>query len=275
MVDDAQVADDDRRAADGAVPADVGAAGDAGAAGDGGVRADPHVVADLDLVVELDAVLDHRVIDRAAVDGGIGADLDVIADAHRADLRHLDAASVLIGNAEAISADQGAGMDDDAASQAALRVDHHARVEASLLAKARALADHAAGADRHARAKLGALRDDGGGVHARWLRDERIEELRDTGEVGIGIIRDDARPRRLAFGLGAEDHGAGARRGELRAVAPTGKEADVLGRGAFERSDLVHHRFGIAGDAAGPGMPDLYRVGPGDHRLDRPAVHPD
>ena len=48
-----------------------------------------HVVADLDLVVELHAVLDHRVVQRAAVDGGVGADLDVVADDHAADLRNL------------------------------------------------------------------------------------------------------------------------------------------------------------------------------------------
>jgi hypothetical protein len=45
-----------------------------------------HVVADLDQVVELDAVLDHRVVQRAAVDAGVGADLHVVADAHRAQL---------------------------------------------------------------------------------------------------------------------------------------------------------------------------------------------
>jgi hypothetical protein len=48
------------------------------------VRADAHVVRDLDLVVELHALLDHRVVQRAAVDGGVGADLDVVADAHAA-----------------------------------------------------------------------------------------------------------------------------------------------------------------------------------------------
>ena len=50
--------------------------------------ADPAVVGDLDLVVELDAVLDHRVVERAAVDRGVGTDLDVIADHDPAELRH-------------------------------------------------------------------------------------------------------------------------------------------------------------------------------------------
>src|SRR5262245_51059131 len=87
VVDDGNVALDHRPAADGAVRADLRAAGNAGAAGDRGVRADVAVVTDLDLVVELDALLDHRVVERAAVDGGVGANLDVVADAHAADLR--------------------------------------------------------------------------------------------------------------------------------------------------------------------------------------------
>src|ERR687895_1696924 len=93
MVDELDMSVDHCRAADGAVPADVGAAGDADAARDRAVRADAHVVADLDLVVELHALLDHRVVERAAVDGGVRADLDVIADAHAAHLRDLHPAT--------------------------------------------------------------------------------------------------------------------------------------------------------------------------------------
>ena len=86
-------------------------------AGDRGVRADAHVVADLDLVVELDALLDHRVVERAAVDRGVGADLDVVADAHAADLRNLDPAALLRRDAEAVGADHHAGVQDDPLSQ--------------------------------------------------------------------------------------------------------------------------------------------------------------
>src|SRR5918996_545040 len=95
VVRDPDMADDHRRAADRYVAADVGAAGDADAARDRAVRADAHVVANLDLVVELDALLDHRVVERAAVDRGVGADLDVVADAHAPDLRDLHPATPL------------------------------------------------------------------------------------------------------------------------------------------------------------------------------------
>src|SRR5215470_11792182 len=83
VVGDPEMAGEPGAAADHAALADRGAAGDADIGGDRRMCADVHVVRDLDEVVELDALLDHRVIDRAAVDSGVGADLDVRADAHR------------------------------------------------------------------------------------------------------------------------------------------------------------------------------------------------
>src|SRR6185503_6538318 len=123
-VGDLDVAVDHGGAADQAMRADVGAAGDADAARDRAVRADAHVVPDLDLVVELDALLDHRVVERAAVDGGVGADLHVVADAHAADLRDLHPSPRLGRDAEAVGADHGPGVHHHAFSQRALRVDH-------------------------------------------------------------------------------------------------------------------------------------------------------
>src|SRR6185295_15460427 len=89
-VADVDVAVDHRRAAYQAIPADPCAAGNAHAARDRRVRADPAVVSDLDQVVELDVVLDHRVVDRAAIDRRVGADLDVRTDDDAPDLRDLD-----------------------------------------------------------------------------------------------------------------------------------------------------------------------------------------
>ena len=74
--------------------ADAGAARHAHAARHGGVLADVHVVADLDQVVELDAVLDHRVVQRAAVNTGVGADVHVVTDAHDAQLLDLFPAAI-------------------------------------------------------------------------------------------------------------------------------------------------------------------------------------
>ncbi len=109
-VGERQVAEDDRAAAHRAAGADFRAAGDADAAGHRGMCADPHVVADLDLVVELHAILDHRVVERAAVDGRVGADLDIVADEYAASLGDLDPGLPILREAEAIGADHRARM---------------------------------------------------------------------------------------------------------------------------------------------------------------------
>src|SRR6185503_3637036 len=149
-VGDLQVAQDHGGAAQAAMAADVGAAGDTDAAGDRAVRADARVVADLHLVVDLHALLDEGVIERAAVDGGVGADLDIVADAHAADLRNLDPAAALVGEAEAVRADHCARVDDGSLSDGTIRINDDPRIEAAALAYAHALADDAAGANRYA-----------------------------------------------------------------------------------------------------------------------------
>src|SRR5262249_40678386 len=122
------------------------------------VRSDAAVVADLDLVVELDAVLDHRIVERAAVDGGVGADLDVVADAHHAYLGDLDPApGLVLRAAEPVGADHRAGMHDDPLPEGAAVIHHHARIKAAPASAGQAVADHAARADRRALPKLHVL----------------------------------------------------------------------------------------------------------------------
>src|SRR5690348_4477646 len=239
------------------MPADVGAAGDAGAAGDRGVRANAHVVAHLDLVVELDALFEHRIVDRAAIDRGVGADLDVVADAYGADLRNLDPAALFLGDAEAVGADHGTGMDDDARADRATGIHHHARIKRAVVTDAYALADDAARADRHALAELRAFRDHCSSMHAGLLHHQRIEKLREPREIGVRIVGDDARKARLRFRLRAEHHGARAGRREFRAVARAGEEADVARARTLERGDLVHARVRVAGYAAAEALHDL------------------
>src|SRR6056297_1194389 len=171
-VDDFQVAGDPDGASDHAVAADARAAGYPCAAGHHGVRPDVHVVRHLHLVVQLDPVPDHRVVDGASVDGGIGAHFHVVADHHAADLRHLDPAFRLAGQAEAVGADNGArvvqharpqpdaGADGDAGHQPAAFADdgvgahHTVRTDTGAGANHRAGFDHRAGGNagvgRHA-----------------------------------------------------------------------------------------------------------------------------
>src|SRR5258706_12383692 len=250
VIDDVQMAEDQRRAAKGAMAPDVGAAGDTDAAGHRGMRADARVVADLDLIVELHALLDDGVVERTAVDRGVGTDLDIVADAHRADLRDLDPAPVVVGDAKAVGADHRPRMDDHPLAERAPRVDHDARIEAAIFADLDLVAYHAAGADRDARAQLCAFRHHGRGMHARRLRAHRIEDLRHAREVEIGIVGHDTRPRRIAFRFGTADYRPGTRRVELRAVALAGEEADLARARRLERSHLVDEGIGGARHAA-------------------------
>src|SRR5690606_26184027 len=121
------VADHADPAGDHAVPADLGAAGNAAAAGHGGVIADLHVVGDHDLVVELDAVANQGVGQRAAVDGGVGTDLDIVADGHATDLRDLLPDTLVVGEAEALAADDRTALDDHPLADAHVVVKGHAR----------------------------------------------------------------------------------------------------------------------------------------------------
>ena len=75
------------------------------------MRADMHVVANLYLVVQTHVFFQHRVFQRAAVDAGIGADFAVIANQHATQLRHLDPAPGIHGQAEAVGTQYGTWMD--------------------------------------------------------------------------------------------------------------------------------------------------------------------
>ena len=102
------------------------------------MRADAHVVGDHDQVVELHALLDHGIADGAAIDGGVRADIHVVADDHRADLRHLHPGALLGRKAEAVAADDRAGMDDAACADLHVAADEDPRQQP------RVIADHGA-----------------------------------------------------------------------------------------------------------------------------------
>src|ERR1700740_2094652 len=154
-VGDLDVALDHRGPADHHVAPDLGRAGDAHAGRHHGVRADVAVVADLDLVVQLDAVLQHRVLERAAVDAGVGADVDVVADAHAAQLLDALPAALRRRDAEAVGADDRAALEHAALADAAAGGDGHARVHQAVGGDAGTRACDPVPADLHA------LTDDG------------------------------------------------------------------------------------------------------------------
>src|SRR5207245_879760 len=108
-------------------------AGDANLADQQVVRTDAAVVGDHHKVVDLRPQADARGLEGAAVDGGAGADLDVIADLDAAQLRHLDVASLVLAIAEAIGAEDGVSVDDDAVAEHAALVEDSLRIQGHVI----------------------------------------------------------------------------------------------------------------------------------------------
>src|SRR5262249_34541791 len=108
---------DDDMVGNAAGAADDGAVLDGDGTGAARLSADDAGTADLHVVADLDQVIDHRpvadpcVAQRTAVDGGVGAELDIVADHHPAELRYAAQPFRAGHEAEALGADDGAGID--------------------------------------------------------------------------------------------------------------------------------------------------------------------
>ena len=101
------------------VVVDRRAAGDADLRREQHVAADLHAVRDLHEVVDLGAGRDARLADRRTIDRRVRADLDVVFDDDAADLRNLQVRAVRPAReAEAVAADHGAVVHDDAVRRA-------------------------------------------------------------------------------------------------------------------------------------------------------------
>ena len=90
------------------------------------------VVGDLNEVINLDAVGDARGVECSPVHGGVGADLDVIADFDPTDLRELPMAAFPEDVTEAVRADNGSRMNDDAATEADALIERYARMQVAV-----------------------------------------------------------------------------------------------------------------------------------------------
>ncbi len=111
------------------VVADDGGAGEPGLRADQRVIADARAVADLDEIVDLGAVADFGRADSGAVDGGVGLHVDAAAHAHRAGLRDLfPLARVVLCEAEAVGADDGAVFKRDVVAEDAVFANDGVRV---------------------------------------------------------------------------------------------------------------------------------------------------
>src|SRR5690606_22008237 len=164
VVADLDVTDHTHAAGDHAVTTDLGATGNAHAARHGGVIADLHVVRDHDLVVELHAVADQGIGQRAAIYSSICADFHIIADGDAVDLGDLLPDALLVGEAEAFAADQGAGLNHHSLADGHGVIAGHTRRHPAILVDHRARAHRAMGANGHPRSDAPAAFDDGIGA---------------------------------------------------------------------------------------------------------------
>jgi len=188
--------------------------------------------------------------------GGIGADFDVIADDHAADLLDLQPPACIHCKAETVGADHRTGMHDDMASDDTAVIDSHAGIEPGMFAQHRIFADaapshhhgsstdHRAGRDRHLRADIGLRRnlraafDDGACMYAGGIILQRVQQRGDPGEIGIGIIGDDARQcGRIRIGF-AQNNCFGFGAGQLGVIFTVGEKTDLARLRGFQRRNL-------------------------------------
>ena len=138
-----------------------------------------HVLTDIAVVAYLHEVVDLRAAPHngrahgGAVDGGVRSDLDIVLDDEPSHLRDLLVGGSVERIAESVGAQHGAGMDDDAITEAYPVSHHDARVQPHVGAEHGAPPDIAEGAHGGARPDHGVALDHGPrghrgrGIHVR------------------------------------------------------------------------------------------------------------
>ena len=128
---------------------DRDAAGEAGLGGDDYIFSELAVVADVNEIIDFCALADASFVEGSAVDGRVGSDFDVVFEDETADLRGLLVASCLrvADVAEAFTAEDGSGLDDDAIAKMDCGIDGDVGVDAAVRSDRDIVADYCAGAD--------------------------------------------------------------------------------------------------------------------------------
>ncbi|HEX6104313.1 MAG TPA: hypothetical protein VFZ26_01935 [Gemmatimonadales bacterium] len=240
---------------------------------------DPDVVADLHQVVQFGSPADHSVVYTPAVHAGVGADLDLVLQDAPADVGDPPVSFPIGKIPEAVTADDGAGLEHDPAAEPAAGVADHPGADDGVIADDHTvaqrgeLADPAAGAQPHAASQHGERPDGdlraeqtsgaepGGGVHAGRVLCRREEALDHPHQRPIRIGDDDAGAsagRCLGQALGNEDD-AGAALPEFRGIAGRHHERDRIGAAPVERPHPVNRHAPIAKQAATDEVGDRLR----------------
>lgn len=236
----------------------------AGLRGDGGSCTDTAVVRHHHQVIELGTRLDHRVVDRPAINASISADLDIVADDHAPELRHFFPAIRRRRQPETACTDDAAGIQSAPRPDDTVRADPVPSFEPRALTDddiephmtvrgdARACADRRTGINHHQRANLGIGIDPGRGIdhggrmdagHARGLHVEQ------RGDAGKRQIRVACHQCRTAHGLGVTptDHHHRRRRvGQRTAVFGIGEKAEASGVTGGECAHPGHFGLTVA-----------------------------
>src|SRR6267143_863036 len=193
-------------AGENAVVANFGGAGEADLSAEHGVGANARSVTDKDKVIELGTAGHSGFTDCGAIDAGVGLNFNIVFEDGRAGLLHFVPSTVfLLGEAEAVAADDDAILQDDAITDAAKLAHHCVGVRKEIIANARAainrngaveysvaadlnvLVDETVGADVCAFSDAGALRDDGGGMNSRSIPRGLIEKFNGVGKGQVRI----------------------------------------------------------------------------------------
>ena len=184
-----------------------------------------------------------------------------------ADLGDLEVAVAVGGEAEAVGADHGVGLEDDPVAEPAPFAHHRSAVQNAVGADADASVENhprveeAAAADGHPRTDhaprvdgdlLGELRrrvDTRPGHHAAGSRALHLERGQNLGEGQVGIGADQqGQPRGL--GAGSDDRRGCPGLGQPREILGIGDEGDLAGAGGIDRRHPADLQVAVADHAA-------------------------
>ena len=152
MTDDDMISDA-RLAADHDMMSGSAAARDSHLRDQNVVFADLHVMCNLDKVIDFCPPPYPRCAESGAIDSDIRSQLDIVFNHHRTDLRNLVMSALMLEKAEAVTADDRAGMNDDAVANRDAFSDRHIRIDQAISA------DRCPASDEHTRINLCAAPD--------------------------------------------------------------------------------------------------------------------
>ena len=124
---------------------DRGAAGDPRASGNGRLRTDAHVVANLHEIIYFHTVLNHRLLERAAIDRCVRTYLDVITDMHAAQLRNLHPLRPIACKPETVGPDHDTAVQNASAADRDVMIQMHIRMQVRVRSDPAAAPNYATG----------------------------------------------------------------------------------------------------------------------------------